>query len=216
MQVLFIWAPNYFSVHFPIRKAFFRYVHKFTAKYRNWNCCETVASSFTLRPISAFFFPSFKINFEKRSKVKVIYKYYKCISISSERLWLLLNAKLWKNTSQGPPNTAALQGYPRVMFWQLWSLVLSHGLVPNGLPWSPGWHVCSTCLQLCLSLCKAGIKSKSMQARMMRKRGNIIPGSPKRFPLLYLDDRVQVAWLCHLLCVCLHTIFTVRRKNGAT
>lgn len=96
------------------------------------------------------------------------------------------------------------------MFWQLWSLVLSHGLVPNGLPWSPGWHVCSTCLQLCLSLCKTGIKCKSMQARMTGQRGNISARLPNK---IQIDDRVRVAQLYHILHMCINILFPCRKKR---
>lgn len=96
------------------------------------------------------------------------------------------------------------------MFWQLWSLVLSHGLVPNGLPWSPGWHVCSTCLQLCLSLCKTGIKCKSMQARMTGQRGNIFARLPNK---IQIDDRMRVAQLYHIWHMCINTLFPVKRKK---
>lgn len=101
------------------------------------------------------------------------------------------------------------------MFWQLWSLVLSHGLAPNGLPWSPGWHVCSTCLQLCLSLCKPGIKCKSAQARMTGEKGDVFPGSQRRFLFLYPDDGVRVAWLYCVSHMCITTLFFPCKKNGA-
>lgn len=97
------------------------------------------------------------------------------------------------------------------MFWQLWSSVLSHGWVPNGLPWSPGWHVCPTCLQLCLSLCKAGIKCKSMQARMTGERGNIFPGSQIRF-LFYTSVTECKLLSCTPYYTCALTFLPVKRK----